>query len=343
VARTSPDRIPGPVGSPVLESVAPVVARSRHVATEVGKIEEHARWMACEPLPVPDFTLPFELGGEPERTIDFVLVSTVLNFAFTDFETREPFAVDWRGRRWSDALALFACMARALEEGVPFLDGAWMREATPARLRDVFRAGARLPLLEERATVLREVGATLVERHGGRFHRFLRRAPTRLFGDPGRSSGAGDGLIDRLVAEFPRFDDVAGHPGGQVRFYKLAQLGVWMLHGAVSRDAFSLEDPERLTAFADYILPVALEAMGILRYTPELVRAIEEGRLLPAGGRREVEIRAHTVHAVQLLTEEVNRLRPAGMEVIAPQIDYRLWSHFHETFRPHHLTRTIMY
>lgn len=347
---------PEPTGSPVLESVLPVIAGTRHVRTDVEKIAEHAGWMAYEALPVPDFTLPFDLGGDPDSKIDFILVSTAINFAFTDFETREVFAVEYRGERWSDALALLACIARALEEGIPFLDGAWLSGVSAEDIRHVFRAEVQLPMLEERSGILRRVGTTLEERYGRRFHEFIRRAPSRLYGEgagtrgaedhepdgPG-SAGGRDGLIDRLVAEFPRFDDVAEHDGHRVRFYKLAQLGVWMLHGALSREEFHLEDPERLTAFADYILPVALEVMGILRYEPELERTIGEGGLIPAGSREEVEIRAHTVYAVQLLTEEVNRLRPPERRVIVPQIDYRLWSHYHETFRPHHLTRTVMY
>jgi len=56
-----------------------------------------------------------------------------------------------------------------------------------------------------------------------------------------------------------------------------------------------------------------------------------------------VEIRAHTIHATDLLTAEINRLRPEDRQVIVPQVDYRLWSHYHRSFRPHHLTRTTMY
>lgn len=344
-------RRPERLDSPVLESVLPVVEASRRVWTDVDRIVEHAGWMAHESLPVPDFTLPFEVGGEPERKIDFVLVSTALNFAFTDFETRRAFEVEYRGERWSDALALFACMARALDEGIPFLDGAWLAGVSEERLREIFRAEVELPMLSERAEILRRIGTTLEERYRGRFHRFLREAPSRLYAgsgsgtgpDPLAGGGTGGGLIDRLVTEFPRFDDTAVYEGREVVFHKLAQLGIWMLYGAVPREAFPLEDPERLTAFADYILPVALEVMGILRYDAELERTIAAGEPIPARSPEEVEIRAHTIYATELLTEEVNRIRPPARQVIVPQIDYRLWSHYHETFRPHHLTPTIMY
>jgi len=56
-----------------------------------------------------------------------------------------------------------------------------------------------------------------------------------------------------------------------------------------------------------------------------------------------VEIRAHCVYATALLCEEINRTRPRDLQIIIPQIDARIWTHYHTTFWPHHLTKTIMY
>jgi hypothetical protein len=44
-----------------------------------------------------------------------------------------------------------------------------------------------------------------------------------------------------------------------------------------------------------------------------------------------------------LLAEEINQLRPSDQQVVIPQIDARLWTHYHTTWWPHHLTKTIMY
>jgi hypothetical protein len=83
--------------------------------------------------------------------------------------------------------------------------------------------------------------------------------------------------------------------------------------------------------------------MNIFVYTPALERAINEHRLIPRDSAEEIELRAHTVYATALMCEEVNKLRPRDMAVIIPQIDARLWTHYHKTFWPHHLTETIMY
>ncbi len=98
-----------------------------------------------------------------------------------------------------------------------------------------------------------------------------------------------------------------------------------------------------MTAFADYIVPVALRVMHILEYSPELDRAIGDGREIARDSEEEVEIRAHMLHATALLREEINMRRPPELQIIIPQLDARLWSSYHATHWPHHLTRTTMY
>jgi hypothetical protein len=150
----------------------------------------------------------------------------------------------------------------------------------------------------------------------------------------------GDGLLERLVAEFPRFDDVSDYHGHMVHFYKLAQLGLWGLHRT---GLVPLVDIGAMTAFADYIVPLALRVMGILVYSPELAAAVDSRMLIPRDSDEEIEIRAATLWATADLTEAVNVLRPADMKLVIPEIDYRLWNSYHATFAPHHLTETIMY
>jgi hypothetical protein len=154
----------------------------------------------------------------------------------------------------------------------------------------------------------------------------------------------GRGFLESLVREFPRFDDVAEWEGRQVRFWKLAQLAVWILEVTLQeRGGLGFDDLHRLTAFADYIVPAALRVMGVLRYSEDLDRAIARGEPIAAGSSQEIELRAHTINACSILCELVNELRPAELRVVVPQVDARLWLPFHKTHAPHHLTRTIHY
>ncbi|HSM08100.1 MAG TPA: queuosine salvage family protein, partial [Gemmatimonadota bacterium] len=265
--------------------------------------------------------------------IDWTLVNDALNFAFTDFETGRRFDATWRGATWADSDAMHACFARALAAGVPVLDGAWMAGVDRAALNRIFDGTIEMPMLGRRVEILNEIGATLVERYDGKFHRFVAACAPAMYAD-------GDGLLERLVSEFPRFDDVSDYHGRTIRFYKLAQLGLWGLHRT---GLVPLDDIGAMTAFADYIVPLALRVMGILEYAPELASAIDSRTLIPRDSDEEIEIRAATVWATADLTEAVNARRPADMQLVIPQIDYRLWNSYHATFAPHHLTETIMY
>jgi hypothetical protein len=329
---------PKSIGSPVLDSVRYAVESSRDVQTHYEKIVEVAAWMAYEELPMPEFTLPLGVGGgDPDETIDFILVADVIDTAFTDFESHEKFQADYAGKHWSDSEAEFACIKRALDNGVPFLDGNYLAGISRAELNKVFEGNIEMPMLDEKLKVLHQAGKVLTEKYDGRFHKFVHSCSPRLYDN-------GNGLIERMAKEFPRFDDVSIVDGHEIRFYKLAQLGIWMLYSTLHRAGkFRLDDVEKMTAFADYIVPLGLRLHGITRYSEGLEKAINSHQMIPRDSRREIEIRAHCIYATALLREEINKLRPPNLQVIIPQVDARLWTHFHTTTWPHHLTRTIMY
>ena len=329
---------PKSIGSPVLDSVRYAVESSRDVQTHYERIVEVASWMAYEELPMPQLVLPFGVGqNNAEEAIDFVMVADSIDTAFTDFKNHEKFQVDYAGQHWSDSDAEFACIKRAVDTGVPFLDGNYLAGITRAELNKVFEGNIEMPMLDEKLDVLHQVGKVLAEKYDGRFHVFVKSCSPKLYDN-------GNGLIDRLVKEFPRFNDVSMLDGHEIKFYKLAQLGVWMLYATLHPSGkFQLEDPQKMTAFADYIVPVALRLHGITSYSQRLENAIRTHQLIPRDFRWEIEIRAHCIYATALLTEEINKLRPPDLQVIIPQIDARFWTHFHTTTWPHHLTQTIMY
>jgi putative queuosine salvage protein len=298
--------------SSVLDSVAPLVAAARDVSIDEARLVDVASWLAYEELPVPAAFLPVRVPAE--LTADFVLVASCLNFAFTDFSTRRRWDLVLDGRVYADADGLHAALWRA---GPHVLDGSWLASASVADLEAILPG---LQLLEERAAILREVGSVLVSRWEGRFANVVASVSTV------------EEYLALLVREFPRFDDAP--------FLKLAQLSAWILH--IERAA-SWPDLSRLTAFADYIVPAGLRAMGVLRYSPELARAVDSWELLAAGSPWETEIRAATVWACHLLCDAVNELRPPELQVVDAQIDARFWLPFHKTHAPHHLTRTIYY
>lgn len=325
--------------NPVAQSVLPVIDGATSLRVSEEAICAVAGWMAYEEFP-PIGTAPlspFDIGGGRDRLAAMTMLINTLNFAFTDFGSGERFEVDYRGIRYADSEAMVACLHRALGEGVPILDGAWAAQVRRAELERIFAANIEIPMLDERVAVLNEVGQVLLDHHKGSWGRWVESCAPALYAN-------GDGLLERLPAEFPRFRDTATWNGHTVQIMKLAQLGLWSLHLRLAHDGdLLLQDPHRATGFADYILPVAFEVMGIFSYSVPLAARIAAGEEIARDSNEEIELRAATIYAVTRLADEMNLLRPDSSQLIAPQVDYRLWKSYHATHRRHHLTRTIMY
>src|SRR5579871_2790824 len=128
-------RWPKPIGSPVLDSLRPVIEHSRDVRTHPEKITEVASWMAYEELPLPEFALPFGISdGDPNDAVDFILVADSIDTAFTDFHTHTKFQVDYKGEHYSDSDAEFACLKRSLDTGIPITNGHFLAKITREQL-----------------------------------------------------------------------------------------------------------------------------------------------------------------------------------------------------------------
>ena len=70
---------PPPLGSPVTESLRPVIENSHDVRTHYEKIVEIAGWMAYEELPMPNLAVPYGLEKTPDIAMDFVMVGNTID------------------------------------------------------------------------------------------------------------------------------------------------------------------------------------------------------------------------------------------------------------------------
>jgi Potential Queuosine, Q, salvage protein family len=202
-------------------------------------------------------------------------------------------------------------------------------------LADRFRAAGPWSVRELRALRADEVADVLGQR---RDHELM-----ALYAQALRSLGAflGDrdalGLVREARGSAERFATMlaAGmalfHDRG---FYKRAQIAAADLALAgVAR----FGDLERLTIFADNLVPHVLRCDGVLRYDDALAAHVDAGRLLPAG-REEREIRACAVHACELVAQRLG---------VAPhELDNALWSRGQQArykALPRHRCRTVYY
>jgi hypothetical protein len=139
------------------------------------------------------------------------------------------------------------------------------------------------------------------------------------------AAGSAEALAESL-REMPFFDDLG--------FWKRAQITANDFHLA---GIVEFADIDRLTIFADNLVPHVLRVDGVLGYDDELARKIDAGELLEPGAE-EREIRACAVHACELIAAELG--------IPARDLDVMLWNRGQgERYksRPRHRTRTVYY
>jgi hypothetical protein len=320
----------------VLRSTLPVVQQASHVQLDPGRVEALASRWAQEGWRVPAWNAGLHFNDGTWRTVNWMLLTDALNFCFWGDPGQPRWAVEYRGEVYNGYWAETASLLRALDEGRPLWDAAYLSNLNLAELSDIFRPApgvSAIPLLEERLANACEVGRVLLGQYDGQFARAVEAA-----------GGSAVRLARQIVADFPSFDDRARYRGAEVRFYKRAQICVADLHGTFGGQGWGhFSDLDQLTIFADYKLPQVLRREGILAYTPALTAKIARLELLPPGSPEEVEIRAATVWAGELLRRA---LEARGVHALASEIDYHLWVLGQAPAPddlPYHRTRTIYY
>jgi len=287
-----PDSLPDRVRA----ACAWVMARARWVRVDEEALAPYAhRFQHSSPDRGPDAGND-PAGGE-EAAAAFAICMNAINFG----------SGWWPTIRKRPGHSGYATMAAGVSERFA-ARGYWSAEELAAMEAPAIAATVgqdpEHPLIAQFAAALRDVGAHLLEEHGGRF-----RGPAE--------AAASTPALAAAFAGWEAFADVSRYEDREVPFFKRAQLAAADLHRA---GVAPLPGLERLTAFADNLVPHVLRVDGVLILDPELERAIEAEALLPHGSPQEVELRAGAVHAVELLAAATNgRLNPS-------EIDSALWN-----------------
>jgi hypothetical protein len=307
---------------------ARVSAEARWVRIDHARLFEYA-----EALPLDASGFEEDPGrrpsGDEEATASFVIALDAINFGSGYF----PHI------RKRPGMSGYFTVANALRDHVARqgpLTTTDLRSMTADRCAAIFDQPSDGQLAMELMTLFARawvnLGEAIDERHDGSFVQLARSA--------GSSAAA-------LVAELDRIDefqDVATHRGHAVTLYKRAQIAAYDLAEAFGGEGPGhFDDLDRLTMFADNLVPHVLRVDGVLDLHPDLVARIDAGDDITSGSEPEVEIRAVALHAVELL---VGRMRSLGRPVTSGALDSVLWNRgAGERYKsvPRHRTRCVYY
>jgi len=326
----------------VLSSTREVMLRARSVSLEPAALAQLAHQLAPSYAGTPTITPPawpahYHFFDGTERTVNWILLLDALNFCFWGDKDQPRWQIAYRGEVLNGYWAEAAALRRAVEEDVPLWDARYLsnisRQELASLLRGLSDDQPGIPLFEERLSIAREVGQVLLERFNGQFSHLVEEA-----------RGNSVKLVVALAENFSSFRDVARYEHYQVAFLKRAQICVADLFGAFQGQSWgSFTNLDQLTIFADYKLPQVLRHFRVLIYTPALARQVDAQELLTPGGAEEVEIRAATIWASELLRRELTRL--VQQPITAAVVDQLLWHLGQDAsmMQPYHRVRTIYY
>lgn len=273
----------------VRASCAWVAGRAHFVRIDEEKVEAYAEGLDGEEAGAPP------LPADPEAATAFAICMNAINFG----------SGWWPTIRKRPGHSGYATMAAGVEERFAGA-GPWTAEdlvvMDAEAIAVVVGQDPEHPLMAQFAAALRDIGERLKGEHGGRYLSVVESADSIP-------------ALAGVLADWVSFADASEYEGRRVPFFKRAQLAAADLHRTGVAD---LPGVERLTAFADNLVPHVLRVDGVLQLDPDLTARIEAEELLVHGSPEEVELRACAVQAIELLA--------ATCELSPAAIDGVLWN-----------------
>jgi hypothetical protein len=298
---------------PLLEQVrvgcAAVAADARSVRIDIdalaglaGELEASAPTSGLDPQ-------RHYLEGDPADVADYLLALDAINFGSGWFPLLRK-RID-EGRPVSGYYTVAWALADHVRAHGPPTP-TWLERVSAYEIAAILGQPPALELMSLYAQALRSLGHFLDGRHA-----------LDVVDACGRSA---ERLAESLAGAMAMFDDRG--------FYKRAQILSSDL--ALARVA-EFDDLDRLTIFADNLVPHVLRCDGVLLYDEALASQIDTGALLGAG-TAEREIRGCALHACELLSQRSG--------VPARTIDNWLWNRGQQPAYkalPRHRCRTVFY
>jgi hypothetical protein len=306
-----------------------VAERAQFVKIDLDHIPAYAASLPLEEIAVAELDPSVHFLGREAETLAFLITLDTINFGSGYF----PHLRKRRGR--SGYFTIAAALNDYYRQHGPLT----VEALSVLTVEDCTRIFAQNPdneaiqeLMHHFSKALNDLGRYLKEHFDGSFAALVRAA-----------EASAEKMI-RLLMRMPYFRDVHQYGRLEVPFFKRAQLTAADLSLAFNNRGFGrFDDLDRLTIFADNLVPHVLRRDGILKYDTGLAHKIESGVRIPAHSLQEIEIRACALHAVECIKGHMHR---SGSTVTSQALDYLLWNRGqqpHYKAVPRHRTRSVFY
>lgn len=260
-----------------------IIKQAQHVAINTTaienlatKIESPQHWLTVSPFPI--------MNLSTDEQLSFLFVLNSISFSYWG----EPkWSIDYKYGNYDGAQGMLAALGKAVETGRPILQPRYLKTITKEELGDILQGNVEIPLLQERAAYLQQLGDIVTSKYNESYTNIV-------------TNNALD-LVDRLTT-FPLFRDTATYNGKKVQFNKRAQLLAADIHQLVR----PLQNVAELTACADYKLPQVLRRHRVLEYSTKLENIARSKTEVSPHSREVIEVRAATIAAVDMLAEAAN-------------------------------------
>lgn len=314
----------------VRNSCRTVSEKSEKIKIDFTKINEYALSLPINDAISPELDSKTHFLGKEEDTVAFFLILDSINFGSGYFPklNKRP--------DMSGYFTVASSLTDLFRNEGP-LSAERLSQLTTQDCTSIFNQDSENEDIQELmqlfTTALNELGNYLINEFKGSFMQLIKMA-----------EASAEKLL-KILIEMPFFNDVEPYGDRTVHFYKRAQLTAADLSIALKgQGAGCFNDLDRLTIFADNLVPHVLRIDEILIYDEALASRIDAGELIPSKSKEEVEIRACAVHAVELIKKE---LKESGYDVTSLGLDYLLWNRgqqrFYKKIKPRHRTRTVFY
>ncbi len=308
----------------VRESCAKIAANARSVRIDLDAAATVQPAQAPELDPERHY-----LEGDPADVADYMLALDAINFGSGWFPTLRKRVSE--GKPVSGYFTVSWALADHVRaHGPPTSD--WLAHVSTVEIAQILGQRPDHELMSLYAQALRALGRFLGDPpNPSSGSTASPRLPARRALDlVAEAGGSAVRLAEMLAHGMAMFDDRGFYKRAQIVPNDLALAGV-----------AKFADLDRLTIFADNLVPHVLRCDGVLVYDDELATRIDRGEHLTLGGV-EREIRACAVHACELISQRTG--------VPARAIDTWLWTRGQSggrgtqyKARPRHRCRTVFY